>query len=206
MEETPAEDENAGFQRYLLSVQEDKHREPLAPGEAFNRDGTPADTLRGRMLRRKWNDHQGCYVNMCNICGKEATPGHLESVGHRKNEVEYILVRRLFGETSGIERGGRRQGRPGGVCGHPGLLRQDLILAFWGSRLADLPSLVMEKFRKQGTLEVVKGKGRRSTYSADRVAKVRLAMVSYSGTGKYKPGQPIRFWDDIPANDVVFRD
>ena len=31
-------------------------------------------------------------------------------------------------------------------------------------------------------------------------------MVSYSGTGKYKPGQAIRFWEDIPATDAVFRD
>ena len=71
--------------------------------------------------------------------------------------------------------------------------------------MPDLPDLVKEKFAQQGTITVVRRKGKRDVLHASKVKGVHLAMVSYSGTGKYKDGQALRFWVDIPDEESVYR-
>ena len=206
VEETPEEDEDTKHQRFLASFVRDPSKKVLQPGEAFDSNGVPLpDALRERMIRPEWMAADGCYRYMCNICNKEATAGHLTSKAHLDNEREFVITTRFFGLTTCTGRGIRRQGRKGGVGGFSGPLRKDALLGFWGAQMPDLPDLVKEKFAQQGTITVVRRKGKRDVLHASKVTGVHLAMVSYSGTGKYKEGQALRFWVDIPDDESVYR-
>ena len=206
VEEMPEEDEDTKHQRFLASFVRDPNKKILQPGEAFDSNGVPLpDALRERMIRPEWMAADGCYRYMCNICNKEATAGHLSSKGHLDNEKEFVITTRFFGLTTCTGRGIRRQGRKGGVGGFTGPLRKDALLGFWGAQMPDLPDLVKEKFARQGTITVVRRKGKRDELHVSKVTGVHLAMVSSSGTGKYKAGQALRFWVDIPDNEDVYR-
>ena len=127
-------------------------------------------------------------AGMCRICMKTADWSHM----HSKKHGERVEELTLGGMLAGSARSARRFTSS---TGQPGVLTQGSAMDFWGELLPNMPTTAEGIYRSCGHIML----DSRHKIPAAAIRRVRLAFVSYSGTGKYRANR-LRFYDEIPAD------
>jgi hypothetical protein len=131
----------------------------------------------------------------CTLCEKVADGKHEQSSAHFARVEEDALTTAMVGVALGARRFQRK------TAGCPGKATKKNLMAFWGDALPNLPQVAMERLDKMGVLYA----DGRECYPIHRheVRGFRLAIVSYSGSGKYTAESKFAWYDELPDSDEV---
>ena len=123
----------------------------------------------------------------CLCCGKTAVDGHIQSKEHKKRYDETLQAEELAGAA--------RSQRYREKDGMTGYVDKKNALAFWGDALPGLPCLARDKHSKAPVMLMP---GRHKIYPRHLNGSFELAMVEYTGAGRYHPGDKVIRWADVP--------
>ena len=155
----------------------------------------PADYGR-RFIRTEVVD--GEVQETCILCGKTASHAHLLSDGHRRKLDDQALGDLLAGQAQST------RNRTMGVV-NQGMYRlptQANALDFWGESLTNLVPAGLGILRRSSGVRVdigLHGRGGRQLVPPDLIRTAELALLKYSGQGKYFRND-FWYWHDLPTD------
>lgn len=131
----------------------------------------------------------------CSLCNKIADEWHLKSGAHLLRAEEHALAGLLSGRAGSCRR--FQNGR-----GYQGVLTRQGVMAFWGDEIHNLGIKAMEVLRVKKVFWV----NSRKPLVPESVEGTRVAMVLYSGSGKYNTETRYHWLDELVDHADVLED
>ena len=136
----------------------------------------------------------------CVLCGKEATPEHLESSLHRQSADTMMWADFLAGAAHSTRH--RSLGRIN--RGMPHLPTQHHALLYWGEALPYFHQAGLRRLQDSQGLLADGPRGKPVAVCSDRLT-AELGLVCYSGSGKYNRND-FWYWDEMPDSLTTLED
>ena len=145
----------------------------------------------------------GDVVDVCTLCGRTATDGHLTSAGHLRRLEDQALGDLLAGQADSTRN--LTMGRVN--RGMYSLPTQAAALSFWGHGLTDLVATGLARINLSPGVMVdlsLRGPGRRLV-APGFIRTAELGLLKYGGCGKYFRND-FWYWQDLPSDaDILTR-
>ena len=159
----------------------------------------PTGDYARRFIARQVVD--GCAVDMCVLCGRAATEGHLSSSAHLRRLDEQALGDLLAGPADSTRN--QTMGRVN--RGMYELPTQAAALRFWGNGLPGLVDSGLALIRGSDGVMVdigLSGRAGRRLVVPAFIRTAELGLLRYGGNGKYFRND-FWFWQDLPSDQEI---